>query len=57
MTLRGGVEFIELANRVEDDLVAMGKNLFYLVICVSHGIGVCFAAEFLVPELDLIKRR
>jgi len=50
-------EALELADRVEDDLVAVGQRLADFVIGEGDAVGVRLAAELLPAELDLVQRR
>ncbi len=51
------LEALQLADGVEDDLVAVGDHLFYLVVGPGHTVGVGFAGELLPAELELVQRR
>ncbi|MNO68356.1 hypothetical protein D3C76_591820 [compost metagenome] len=44
---------LQLADRVEDDLVAVLKHLLDLVVGPGHAIGMGFAGELLAAELEL----
>ncbi|MNV58211.1 hypothetical protein D3C71_1505730 [compost metagenome] len=50
-------EALQLADRVEDDLVAVLEHFLDLVVGPGHAVGVGFAGELLAAELELVQRR
>ena len=48
---------LQLADGVEDDLVAVLQHLFDFIVGPGHAVGVRFAFELLATELELIQRR
>jgi hypothetical protein len=49
-------EALELADGVEDDLVAVFEHLFDFIVGPGHAVGVGFAGELLAAELELEQR-
>ncbi len=49
-------EALQLADGVEDDLVAVGDHLFDLVVGPGHAVRVGLAGELLPAELELVQR-
>ena len=56
LVARGRGEALELIDRIEDDLVAVGDDLLDLVVGEGHAVGMSLAAELLPAELDLVQR-
>jgi hypothetical protein len=57
MPLGRAIEFQQLADGIENDLVGMGQHLINLVIRIGDRIGMGLARELLVAQANLIQRR
>jgi hypothetical protein len=55
--LRALGKTLQLADGVEDDLVAIVEHLLDLIVSPGHAVGVGFAFELLTTELELVQRR
>ncbi len=55
---RGGLcKALQLADGIEDDLVAVLEHLADLVVGPGHAVGVGLAGELLAAQLELVERR